>query len=191
MNDVAVHAKGLGRRYRSLWALRNCDLVLPAGRVVALVGPNGAGKTTLLRLIVGLLRPTTGSVSVFGTPAHTNTSAALAEVGFVAQDHPLYHRFTVADLLHLGAAMNPSWDQPLARSRLAALNIPVDRPARKLSGGQQSQLALTLALAKRPRLLVLDEPLASLDPLARREFLALTCHSDSRTRHDRCCSPLT
>ena len=168
--EYALHASGLGKRYRKTWALRDCTLALPAGRVIALVGPNGAGKTTLLRLTVGLLSPTTGSVEIFGTSPITNTPRALSRVGFLAQDHPLYRHFTVADLLRFGRSCNIRFDQELAERRLSQLDIPVDRRVGALSGGQQAQVALALALAKRPDLLVLDEPLANLDPLARREF---------------------
>ena len=168
---AAVATRGLGKRYRSNWALRDCDLVLPAGRVIALVGPNGAGKTTLLQLAAGLIRPTTGSVALFGELSPAESAPALAQLGYVAQDHPLYRRFRVRDLLHMGRALNGNWDQALAEGRLADLDIPLDKPAGRLSGGQQAQLALTLALAKRPRLLILDEPVASLDPLARRDFM--------------------
>ena len=169
--EDAVRIQGVSLRYGRTWALRDCDLSLPAGRVIALVGPNGAGKTTLLRLVVGLLVPGVGSVEVFGESPATNTRSALARVGFVAQDHPLYRRFTVADLLRMGRSTNLRWDQALAERRMAALGIPLNRRAGALSGGQQAQVALALALAKRPALIVLDEPLASLDPLARREFL--------------------
>ncbi|MDT5025520.1 MAG: type transport system ATP-binding protein [Micromonosporaceae bacterium] len=168
--EYAVRAHGLGKRYRKAWALRDCTLALPSGRVIALVGPNGAGKTTLLRLSVGLLAPTAGSVEVFGQSPATNTPQALSRVGFLAQDHPLYRRFTVADLLHFGRACNVRFDQGLAEHRLSQLDIPLGRRAGALSGGQQAQVALALALAKRPDLLVLDEPLSSLDPVARREF---------------------
>jgi ABC-2 type transport system ATP-binding protein len=167
----ALSTKALGKRYGRAWALRECTITLPAGRVIALVGPNGAGKTTLLRLVTGLLAPTEGSVDVFGESPAANTPQALARIGFVAQEHPLYRRFTIADLLHLGRATNLRWDQDLAESRLSALGIPLRRRAGALSGGQQAQVALALALAKRPELLVLDEPVASLDPVARREFL--------------------
>jgi len=169
--DHAVRTAGLDKRYRRTWALRDCTLTLPAGRVAALVGPNGAGKTTLLRLLVGLLAPTRGSVEVFGQSPATNTATALSRIGYVAQDHPLYRRFNVADLLRFGHACNLRFDRGLAERRLAALGIPLHRKAGTLSSGQQAQVALALALAKRPDLLVLDEPLASLDPLARREFL--------------------
>ncbi|MFJ8579333.1 ABC transporter ATP-binding protein [Micromonospora sp. NPDC093277] len=167
----ALSASSLCKRYRSTWALRDCDLALPAGRVIALVGPNGAGKTTLLRLTVGLLSPTSGSIEVFDSSPTANTPQALARIGFLAQEHPLYRSFTVADLLHFGASLNIRFDRRLAEKRLDSLGIPLDRKAGALSGGQQSQVALALALAKRPDLLVLDEPLASLDPVARREFL--------------------
>jgi ABC-2 type transport system ATP-binding protein len=154
-----------------VWALRECSLSLPSGRVIALVGPNGAGKTTLLRLVVGLLAPSEGTVEVFGDSPATNTPTALSRIGFMAQEHPLYKRFSVADLLSMGRHTNLRWDQGLAERRMAALGIPMGRRVGTLSGGQQAQVALALALAKRPALLVLDEPLASLDPLARREFL--------------------
>jgi ABC-2 type transport system ATP-binding protein len=161
----------LSKRYGRQWALQDCTLALPAGRVAALVGPNGAGKTTLLHLSVGLLEPTTGSVQVFGCSPLKQTTQTLPRLGFVAQDHPLYKDFTVADLLTMGRKLNPRWDDTLAKARMQKLGIPLKRPAGKLSGGQQAQVALVLALAKRPDLLLLDEPLAQLDPLARREFL--------------------
>jgi ABC-2 type transport system ATP-binding protein len=169
MNAV-LDAQGLGKRYRRRWALRDCTLQVPAGRVVGLVGPNGAGKTTLLHLTVGLLQPSAGSIGVLGgrpaeTPAH------LGRVGFVAQDTPMYSSLTVADHLKLGAWLNPSWDAGIAERRVDRLGLDRSQRAGKLSGGQRAQLALTLAIAKRPELLILDEPVASLDPLARREFL--------------------
>lgn len=169
--SAVLETNGLGKRYRSTWALRECDVALPSGRVIALVGPNGAGKTTFLRLATGLLRPTTGTITVLGAEATADSAEAHAQIGFVAQDHPLYKRFSVRDLLRMGRELNQSWDQEWAVRRIAALDIPMTRRAGELSGGQQSQVALALALAKRPRLLVLDEPLASLDPLARREFM--------------------
>lgn len=168
---LALQTTGLGKRYGRNWALRACGLRLPQGRVAALVGPNGAGKTTLLHLIVGLLEPSEGAVSVFGHAPSAEPGAVLPLIGFVAQDHPLYRGFTVADMLTWGQKLNPGWDGNLARSRLGRLGIPLDRKIGKLSGGQQAQVALAVAVAKRPRLLVLDEPVASLDPLARREFL--------------------
>jgi ABC-2 type transport system ATP-binding protein len=170
MNN-ALETTRLSKRYGRHWALQDCTLALPAGRVAALVGPNGAGKTTLLNLSVGLLEPTAGSVQIFGCSPLKQTTETLPRLGFVAQDHPLYKDFTVADLLTLGRKLNPRWDDALALARMQKLGIPLDRRAGKLSGGQQAQVALVLALAKRPDLLLLDEPLASLDPLARREFL--------------------
>lgn len=169
--NAALEARGLGKRYRNTWALRDCDLDLPSGGVIALVGPNGAGKTTLLQLVAGLVRPSAGSVALFGHLSPAESPQALAQVGYVAQDHPVYRRFRVSELLHLGRALNERWDQDLAVRRLDELGIPLDRHAGKLSGGQQAQLALTMALSKQPRLLILDEPVASLDPLARREFM--------------------
>ncbi len=166
---TVLTATGLGKRYRRTWALKDCSLSIPAGRVVALVGPNGAGKTTLLHLAVGLLSPTEGGVAVLGQPA--GTAETLPKVAFLAQDKPLYDGFSVADMLRFGAHLNPRWDQDLAMRRLTELEIPADRKVGKLSGGQQAQVALTIAVAKRPDLLVLDEPLANLDPLARHEVM--------------------
>ena len=168
---LALSTVGLGKRYGSSWALRECTLEIPTGSVTALVGPNGAGKTTLLQLAVGLSEPTTGEVRVFGQSPRRDARAALPRVGFLAQDHPLYKGFTIAETLKLGRRLNPTWDDELAVQRIETLGLPLGKKVGKLSGGQQAQIALTLALAKRPELLLLDEPVASLDPLARREFL--------------------
>jgi ABC-2 type transport system ATP-binding protein len=166
----ALRAEGLGKRYRRRWALSECSLEVPAGRVVGLVGPNGAGKTTLLNLAAGLLTPTSGTIEVLGgRPA--SGEEQLAKVGFVAQDTPTYAGLSVADHLRLGAKLNPNWDAGLASARLDRLGLDPKQKAGRLSGGQRAQLALTLGVAKRPELLLLDEPVASLDPLARREFL--------------------
>jgi ABC-2 type transport system ATP-binding protein len=169
MNAV-LRTHALGMRYRQLWALADCTLDIPAGHVTGLVGPNGAGKSTLLNLAAGMLRPTTGSIEVCGGRPGSGP-AQLAKLGYVAQDTPTYAGLTVSDHLRLGARLNPRWDDGLARRRVDQLGLDPSRPAAKLSGGQRAQLALTLGLAKRPELLVLDEPVASLDPLARREFL--------------------
>ncbi len=172
MTTAALRTVGLGKRYgRRTWALRECTLDLPQGRIIGLVGANGAGKTTLLHLAIGLLKPTEGTVSMFDRPVRMDRPAGLAQVGFVAQDHPLYPGFTVGDLLRFGRALNPGFDQSTARRRLHELGIPTNRKISKVSGGQQAQVALTLALAKRPRMLILDEPVARLDPLARRAFM--------------------
>jgi ABC-2 type transport system ATP-binding protein len=168
--ETVLETDRLGKRYGRTWALRDCSLHLPEGRIAALVGPNGSGKTTLLHLAVGLLRPDAGTVRVFGEAPYDNISV-LADIGFVAQDTPLYRDFTAAELVTMGGKLNRRWDGDLARIRLARLGIPPDRAVGTLSGGQRAQVALALALAKRPRLLLLDEPVASLDPLARREFL--------------------
>ncbi len=167
----AIETFQLGRRYRGRAALRDCSMSIPQGRVVALVGPNGSGKTTLLQLAVGLLAPSTGTIRVLGrTPGPDLTT--LSNVAFLPQEKPLYAGFTVKEMLKLGQRLNPSWDDEAARRRLAGLNIALDRRIGKLSGGQHTQVALTLALAKRPKLLLLDEPLADLDPLARHEVMA-------------------
>jgi ABC-2 type transport system ATP-binding protein len=166
-----IEANALGKRYGSTWALRECTLAIPDGHVAALVGPNGAGKTTLLNLAVGLTDPTAGTVAVLGG-TRAGSTAALDGIAFVAQDAPLYRNLSVADMLHLTRNLNRRFDQGYAEARLGELGIPFKHKAGKLSGGQQAQLALTLALARRPRLLVLDEPMAMLDPLARHDFMA-------------------
>lgn len=170
MSGSVLQAESLSKRYGRRVALSECNLAIPAGHVVGLVGPNGAGKTTLLQIAVGLLPPTSGTVTVLGGPPGDGPRQ-LARVGFVAQDTPVYPGLTVGDHLRFGAHTNPGWDSDLARDRVAALGLDVSQKAGRLSGGQRAQLALTLAIAKRPDLLVLDEPVASLDPLARREFL--------------------
>ena len=173
---VAVEARGLGKQYGRRWALSDCTLSIPAGHVAGLVGPNGAGKTTLINLATGMLAPTTGSIDVLGNkPA--SAPEQLARVGYVAQDTPTYAGLSVADHLRFGAHMNPGWDAALASKRISQLGIDPGQKAGKLSGGQRAQLALTLAIAKRPELLILDEPIASLDPLARREFLQVLMES--------------
>ena len=168
--SAVIEASGLGKQYRRTWALRDCTLAIPEGHVVGLVGPNGAGKTTLLRLATGMLTPTHGTITVLGERPAAGP-AQLARVGFVAQDTAVYARLTVADHLRLGTWLNPGWDDNLARQRIRRLALDPKQRAGSLSGGERAQLALTLAMAKRPEVLILDEPVASLDPLARREFL--------------------
>ncbi|HSR84074.1 MAG TPA: ABC transporter ATP-binding protein [Streptosporangiaceae bacterium] len=164
-----IETIGLGRRYGRRWALRDCTLTLPQGHVIGLVGPNGAGKTTLLHIVAGLLEPTTGDVRVLGAGARDLRT--LSRIGFVAQDKPLYPRFTVEDMLRMGGWLNPGWDRASALERLAGLDIPLEQRCGSLSGGQRAQVALAVALGKRPDLLLLDEPVANLDPLARRQFM--------------------
>src|SRR5579863_3001084 len=166
-----LESSQLGKRYGGTWALRECTIAIPEGHVAALVGPNGAGKTTLLNLAVGLAAPSAGGVTVLGG-LRAGTPAALDGIAFVAQDMPLYRHLSAADLVHMTRNLNRQFDQQLAKRRLEELGIPLKRKAAKMSGGQQAQLALTLALARRPRLLVLDEPMARLDPLARHDFMA-------------------
>jgi ABC-2 type transport system ATP-binding protein len=167
---AALEANDLSKQYGRRWALQDCTLSIPTGRVVGLVGPNGAGKSTLLNLAVGLLAPTSGTISVLGGRAGDGPRQ-LERVGFVAQDTPTYAGLSIAKHLRMGAWTNRNWDAPLAERRIAELGLDPRQKAGKLSGGQRAQLALTLAIAKRPELLLLDEPVASLDPLARREFL--------------------
>jgi ABC-2 type transport system ATP-binding protein len=166
-----LESNGLEKRYGNTWALRDCTLAIPDGHVAALVGPNGAGKTTLLNLTVGLTAQTAGIVTVLGgMPA--GSLAALDGIAFVAQDTPLYKNLSAAEMLHMTRNLNRRFDDRYAKARLGELGIPLERKAGKMSGGQQAQLALTLALARRPQLLVLDEPMAMLDPLARHDFMA-------------------
>lgn len=169
MSEI-IATDGLSKRYGRKLALEDCTLEIPAGHIVGLVGPNGAGKTTLLHLAVGLLRPTTGSIRVLGRDPMEGPGP-LEHIGFVAQDTPTYAGLTVADHLAMGAWLNPGWDRELAERRIDEIGLDPKQRAGKLSGGQRAQLSLTLAVAKRPELLLLDEPVASLDPLARRAFL--------------------
>jgi ABC-2 type transport system ATP-binding protein len=167
----AVATSGLTKRYRRATALENCTVTVPEGSICALVGPNGAGKTTLLRLLCGLSEPTAGSAAVLGATPRQDPGF-LAGVGFLAQEMPLYRRMTAADHIRIGAHLNRRWDAGSVAARLGALAVPLDRAVGTLSGGQRAQVALALVLAKQPRLLLLDEPVAALDPLARRHFLA-------------------
>jgi ABC-2 type transport system ATP-binding protein len=168
---AAIETRGLTKRFRRVTALSDCSITVPAGRICALVGPNGAGKTTLLRLLAGLARPTGGTAAILGR-APQQDPAFLAQIGYLAQEIPLYRRMSAGDHITAGAHLNPRWDGAAARARLGDLRVPLDQPVGTLSGGQRAQVGLTLALAKRPRVLLLDEPVAALDPLARRQFLA-------------------
>jgi len=169
--EPAIETRGLTKRFRRVTALSDCSITVPAGRISALVGPNGAGKTTLLRVLAGLARPTGGTAAVLGG-APRQDPAFLAEIGYLAQEIPLYRRLTAEDHITAGAHLNPRWDGAAARARLGDLRVPLGQPVGTLSGGQRAQVALTLALAKQPSVLLLDEPVAALDPLARRQFLA-------------------
>jgi ABC-2 type transport system ATP-binding protein len=166
-----LEAVDLGKRYTSTWALRHCSVQIPGGHVAALVGPNGAGKSTLMNLAVGLTAPSEGEVSVLGGLA-PGSPAALDGISFVAQDTPSYKNLSVRDMFHLTANLNRRFDRQAAERRVGGLGIPLEKKAGKLSGGQQAQLALTIALCRRPKLLVLDEPVAMLDPVARHDFMA-------------------
>jgi ABC-2 type transport system ATP-binding protein len=166
-----IETSGLGKRYGRSWALKDCAVAIPEGQLAALVGPNGAGKTTLLHILVGLTNATEGTAAVLGSQP-VGSQEALDGIAFVAQDAPVYRGLTAGNMIRLARNLNRSFDPGYARARLAELGIPLDKKAAHLSGGQRAQLALTVALARRPRLLVLDEPLASLDPLARHDFMA-------------------
>jgi len=171
MNAV-IETHGLGKSYRGKQALSELTLSVPAGTITGLVGPNGAGKSTFLNLVTGMLTPSAGTITVLGE-APAGTSRQLARVGYLAQDTPTYASLSIADHFRFGAHLNPAWDQDYARARIARLGLNPRQKAGKLSGGQRAQLALTMAIAKRPELLILDEPVAALDPLARRNFLAI------------------
>ena len=168
---AAIEATALSKRFRRVWALRDCSLQVPAGHITALVGPNGAGKTTLLNLAIGLLAPSAGAIETLGWDPQRHPEPVLERVGYVPQERPLYSDFTVDETLHMGRALNARWDEAATRARLLRRGIPLDRRVRHLSGGQRAQVSLALALGKRPELLLLDEPAAALDPLARRELL--------------------
>ena len=168
---AALEATALSKRFHRVWALRDSSVQVPAGHITALVGPNGAGKTTLLNLAIGLLAPSAGAIETLGWDPQRQPERVLERVGYVPQERPLYPDFTVGETLHMGRALNPRWDEAATRSRLLRRGIPVDRRVRDLSGGQRAQVSLALALGKRPELLLLDEPAAALDPLARRELL--------------------
>ncbi|MFI7405398.1 ABC transporter ATP-binding protein [Streptomyces sp. NPDC049541] len=165
----ALEAHGLGMRYRRGWALRDCTFRLPAGRICGLVGPNGAGKTTLLNIAAHVLKPTQGSLSLFGgAPGSVESGRRTA---FLAQEKPLFRRFTVAETLRLGRELNPGWDQRAAEDIVRAGNVPFDAKIGTLSGGQRTRVAVALAFGKRPDLLLLDEPMADLDPVVRHELM--------------------
>jgi ABC-2 type transport system ATP-binding protein len=167
----AIEAVGLGKRYGHTWGLQDCNLDVPKGTISALLGPNGAGKTSLLRIVAGFATASAGTVRVLGREPAQNLEF-LTSVGYLAQEMPLYRRLNVAEHLELGGRLNPRWDDGAARGRLIDLRAPFDRPVATLSGGQHAQVALAIAVAKTPDILLLDEPVAALDPLARAEFLA-------------------
>ena len=172
IGGAVIQTRGLSKQYRTATALSDCSITVPEGRISALIGPNGAGKTTLLRLLAGLARPTAGEALVLGSMPRQDP-VFLADIGFLAQDSPLYRRMSAEDHIGIGAHLNPRWDAVSVRQRLGDLRIRLDQPVGTLSGGQRAQVALALTLAKQPRLLLLDEPVAALDPLARRNFLGL------------------
>ncbi len=172
---AAIETSGLGKRYGRSWAVKDCSLSLPVGRIAALVGPNGAGKSTLLRMLAGVTAPTVGEISIAGRSP--SDAEGLSRVGYLDQDRPLYKDFRVAEMLRFGRELNPRWDDERARDHLDELGIALSSRVGKLSGGQQAQVALTLCLAKRPDLLLLDEPVAALDPLARESLMHLLLRS--------------
>ena len=171
-----LEATSLGRRYRRKWALQDCTLSIPQGRVAALVGPNGAGKSTLLRMAAGLIPPSTGSLRILGADPQRQSADLRRRIGYLDQDRPMYSSFRVKEILHFGRNSNPTWNMDLAERHLTRLNIPLNSRVSNLSGGQQAQVALTVCLAKEPELLLLDEPAAELDPVAREDLLRLLMH---------------
>ncbi|HUZ41964.1 MAG TPA: ABC transporter ATP-binding protein [Acidimicrobiales bacterium] len=174
IDDTCVlEAVDLGKRYGRTWGLQDCTLAIPKGRVAALVGPNGSGKSTLLRMAAGLSRPNVGSLRVLGHSPSQDTGKVLERIGYLDQERPLYKSFRVAEMLRFGEKTNPSWNMQVAKAHLAQLDIPLSSRVTNLSGGQQAQVALTLCLSKQPELLLLDEPAAALDPVAREDLLRL------------------
>ncbi|MCX4993636.1 ABC transporter ATP-binding protein [Streptomyces sp. NBC_00568] len=169
-DESAIVAQGVGRKYRRGWALQDCSFRLPAGRICGLVGPNGAGKTTLMGIAANLLEPTTGTLRVFG--AAPESAEAGRRTAFLAQEKPLFRRFTVAEILRLGRELNPGWDQKAAEAIVRAGNVPLDAKIGTLSGGQRTRVAFAVAFGKRPDLLLLDEPMSDLDPLVRHELMS-------------------
>ncbi|HEY5266939.1 MAG TPA: ABC transporter ATP-binding protein [Acidimicrobiales bacterium] len=170
-DDFVIETDAVTKRFRRKTALSECSLSVPRGRVAALVGPNGSGKTTLLRLIAGLSRPTAGRISVFGQEMSTSNNDLRARVGYLDQDRPLYPRWRVREILEFGRRINPAWDSELANRHLALLDIDMNSRIRDLSGGQRAQVALAVCFAKRPELILLDEPASALDPVARQDLL--------------------
>ena len=173
----ALEAAGLGKRYGRTWGLQDCSFRLPSGRIAALVGPNGAGKSTLLRMAAGITRPSAGDVRVFGHSPQDQSAEVLRQIGYLDQERPLYRSFRVDEMLRFGERLNPSWDDVAARGYLTDLGIPTDSKVGNLSVGQQAQVALTMCLAKRPALLLLDEPVAALDPVAREGLMHVLLQS--------------
>ncbi|MFB7945762.1 ABC transporter ATP-binding protein [Kitasatospora phosalacinea] len=181
----AIEAVGLGKRFglghRASWALRHCDFAVPAGRICGVVGPNGAGKSTLFALVAMLCAPSEGELRLFGSPLTPNDAngrspqgdGLRARIGFAAQDKPLYRSFTVADTLRMGRELNPSWNQALAERVVRLAELKQDAKVGSLSGGQRSRLALALAVGKQPELLLLDEPMADLDPPVRHDLMGI------------------
>ena len=169
---AVLEAHGFGKRYRRKnWALRGVDLTVPEGSITALVGPNGSGKSTLIRAWIGFERPTEGRLSTGGVDPGKDRAAAVAKVGYVPQSPSLYGNLTIAEHITLATTLRDGFDAGLAAHYIERLSIPLTAMAAELSGGEQAQVGLALALGTRARILLLDEPLASLDPLARREFL--------------------
>ncbi|MFG2908051.1 ABC transporter ATP-binding protein [Kitasatospora sp. NPDC048286] len=167
--EVALEATGLGRKYRGGWALRDCDVTVPAGRICGVVGPNGAGKSTLLSLAAGQLKPTEGQLTVLDAPA--GAPELRARVAYVPQDKPLYPGLTVAETIRMGRELNPVWDETLAQQIIDQGELNPKVRIGSLSGGQRTRVCLALALGKLPDLLLLDEPMADLDPLARHQLM--------------------
>ncbi len=174
---AAVETLGLGKRYRHTWGLQDCSFRLPPGRIAGLVGPNGAGKSTLLRMLAGISTPTAGEMNVLGRPPGTCSPDVLARIAYLDQERPLYRGFRVSEMLRFGRELNPRWDDARARRCLDDLAISPGARISRLSGGQQAQVALTMCLAKRPELLLLDEPVAALDPLARDDLMHVLLQS--------------
>jgi len=170
-DEMVIETEALTKRFRRRTALSECSLSVPRGRVVALVGPNGSGKTTLLRLLAGLSRPTEGRISVFGEEMSMSNTDLRSRVGYLDQDRPLYERWRVREILEFGRRTNPAWDADFAAQHLARLDIDLESLVKNLSGGQRAQVALAVCFAKRPDLVLLDEPASALDPVARQDLL--------------------
>ena len=170
---MLVEVSALSKHYATQLALDSLDLTIRSGTVLGLLGPNGAGKSTCLRLLVGIMQATTGQVRVFGKDVIGNGQAVRQHIGYVPENPQLYPWMTVAEVMRFASAAYENWCSLLADELCRTFELPRDRRIKQLSRGMQVKAALLVALAHRPRLLVLDEPMSGLDPLARDDLMEI------------------
>jgi len=173
MNEPAIEIQGLVKSYGEKHVLTGLDLAVPTGSVLGLLGTNGAGKTTLIKCALGLIRPKQGSARLLGEDSWTLSAATKARIGYVPQVINLYPWMKVRHVIDYTAAFYPNWNHDLVARLMSQWSIPANDRVGPLSVGQLQKVAIVLALGHEPDLLVLDEPAASLDPLARRQFLQM------------------